>query len=90
MSETQTRTNISDEMRAAIGKELGTRTSYPISASDIRKWAIAVYFPDAPPKKYQGAGGPDAPLTAPQEFNPFAWSSPGKEPKKPDVGAGLS
>jgi hypothetical protein len=88
MSEaSETVTNISDEMRAAIGKELGTRTSYPISASDIRKWAIAVYFPETPPEKYIGAGGPHAPLVAPHEFNPFAWAAPGRKPKKPDVSA---
>lgn len=89
MSDAATKTNISDEMRAAIGRELGSSSSYPISASDIRKWAIAVYFPETPPERYVGAGGPDAPLTAPHEFNPFAWAAPGKEPKKPDVGAGF-
>jgi N-terminal half of MaoC dehydratase len=90
MSEvTGTVSNISDEMRAAIGKELGRRTSYPISASDIRKWAIAVYFPEPPPARFVGAGGPDAPLVAPHEFNPFAWAAPGRAPKKPDVTAGF-
>lgn len=88
MSEaTETLSNISDEMRNAIGRELSTRTSYPISASDIRKWAIAVYFPETPPERFVGVGGPDAPLTAPEEFNPFAWASPGEKPKKPDVSA---
>lgn len=88
MSDVSTATSyITDEMRAAIGRELGTRSSYPISASDIRKWAIAVYFPESPPEKFTGAGGPDAPLTAPEEFNPFAWASPGKKPRKPDVSA---
>lgn len=86
---TEVTSYISDEMRDAIGKELSTRTSYPISASDIRKWAIAVYFPESPPDKYVGAGGPDAPLEAPEEFNPFAWAAPGKKPKKPDVSAGF-
>lgn len=85
----EAKSNISDEMRAAIGRTLGTRTSYPISASDIRKWAIAVYFPEIPPERYVGAGGPDAPLTAPHEFNPFAWAAPGRKPKKPDVSAGF-
>jgi hypothetical protein len=89
MSDAQTHTNISDEMRAAIGTEMESRTSYPISASDIRKWAIAVYFPESPPAKFVGAGGPDAPLTAPEDFNPFAWAAPGKAPKKQDVGAGF-
>lgn len=83
----ETISNISAEMRAAIGTQLGSRSSYPISASDIRKWAIAVYFPEAPLERYVGAGGPDAPLTAPHEFNPFAWAAPGRQPKKPDVSA---
>ncbi len=88
MSETtETVSNISAEMRNAIGRELAVRTSYPISASDIRKWAIAVYFPETPPERFVGAGGPDTPLTAPEEFNPFAWAAPGRKPKKPDVSA---
>ena len=80
---------ISDDMREAIGTELATRTSYPISASDIRKWALAVYYPGSPPEKFVGAGGMDAPLVAPEEFNPFAWASPGKTPKPNDVSAGF-
>jgi hypothetical protein len=81
---------ISDEMRALEGKALHGRTSYPISASDIRKWAIAVYHPQPPPAKYIGVGaaGGDAALTAPEEFNPFAWATPGSKPKPMDVSAG--
>jgi hypothetical protein len=53
------------------------RTSPPISESDIRKWAIAVYWPETPPKLYWDEeyakstrwGG----IVAPQDFNPFAW-----------------
>lgn len=53
------------------------RVSPPISASDIRKWAIAVYWPDKPPRLYWDEeyarqtrwGG----IIAPQDFNPFAW-----------------
>ena len=40
---------ITDEMRGAIGRVLRQRSSYPISASDIRRWAIAVYYPEPPP-----------------------------------------
>ncbi|MGH9045772.1 MAG: FAS1-like dehydratase domain-containing protein [Acidimicrobiales bacterium] len=54
-----------------------TRTSYPVATSDIRRWAIAVYWPDRPPPifwddAYAAAtawGG----IIAPQDFNPFAW-----------------
>ena len=35
-------TNISPEMRGAIGGLLSRQVSFPISDSDIRKWAIAV------------------------------------------------
>jgi hypothetical protein len=80
---------ISDEMRAIEGRVLRSRTSYPISASDIRKWAIAVYYPEAPPAKFIGAGaaGGGEPLVAPEEFNPFAWATPGAKPAPTDVSA---
>ncbi len=53
------------------------RVSLPISAADIRKWAMAVYWPEVPPRLYWDEeyakstrwGG----IVAPQEFNPFAW-----------------
>jgi hypothetical protein len=53
------------------------RSSPPVSVSDIRKWAIAVYWPETPPHLYWDAeyamttrwGG----IIAPQDFNPFAW-----------------
>ncbi|MDX6339517.1 MAG: hypothetical protein QOG05_6857 [Streptosporangiaceae bacterium] len=70
---------ISEEMRAAAGRELGRRVSYPVADSDIRRWALAVYYPDRPPRQYwdgayaesSGFGG----LPAPLDFNPFAWLS---------------
>lgn len=69
---------ITDEMRAAVGQEYGTeRVSVPISLSDIRKWALAIYYPDVPPRLFwdedyarrTSHGG----VVAPEEFNPFAW-----------------
>ena len=70
---------ISEEMRAAVGRELGRRVSYPVAESDIRRWALAVHYPDRPPRQYwdaayatsSGFGG----LVAPLDFNPFAWLS---------------
>jgi len=62
---------ISEEMRGIIGKDLASRRSYPIAQSDIRKWAIAVYYPDQPPAEFL-----DDPQVAPEEFNPFAWATP--------------
>ncbi len=52
-------------------------TSPPIAMSDIRRWAIAVYWPERPPRiywdeDYAGTtqwGG----IVAPSSFNPFAW-----------------
>ena len=68
---------LSDDIKSFIGKEMSRRTSPPVAASDIRKWAIAVYWPDTPPKVYWDEayakktrfGG----IVAPEEFNPFAW-----------------
>ena len=68
---------ITDEMRAAVGRELRSAVSFPISESDIRRWAIAVYYPEPPPPLFWNAD--EAALTvhkgivAPEEFNPFAW-----------------
>ncbi len=78
---------ISDEMRAAIGTRLGRRVSYPVSESDIRRWAVAVYWPAEPPRRFWDGehakqtrrGG----IVAPEEFNPFAWMVAEKE--EPDV-----
>lgn len=69
--------HISDEMRGALGTVLGRRVSYPVSESDIRRWAIAVYYPDEPPARFidpavaekSRYGG----IVAPEEFNAFAW-----------------
>lgn len=68
---------ISEEMQEAVGRELGRQVSYPIAESDIRRWAIAVYYPEEPPRLFWDAeyaaqtshGG----IVAPEEFNPFAW-----------------
>jgi len=68
---------ISEEMRAAIGGVHSDRRSMPIAVSDIRKWAQAVYYPEAPPREYwdeeYAATTPAGGIVAPEEFNPFAW-----------------
>jgi len=70
-------THISDEMRAAIGRTYGAMTSYPIAASDIRKWAVAIYYPEEPPRLYwdeeYAKTTPFGGIVAPEDFNPFAW-----------------
>lgn len=65
-------THISAEMRAAVGSVVEWRVSFPVAASDIRRWAVATYYPDPPPRRSWDEatrGG----LIAPEEFNPFAW-----------------
>lgn len=69
--------NISAAMTAAVGTELARQVSYPVSVSDIRRWALAVYWPEQPPALFidedyaskTSHGG----IVAPEEFNPFAW-----------------
>jgi hypothetical protein len=55
----ETDTAISPEMAAATGTEISRRESYP-------DW------PEEPPAHYLRG---NSPLTAPQEFNPFAWAA---------------
>jgi hypothetical protein len=72
-------TYISDQMLAAVGSELERRVSYPIAASDIRRWAIAVYYPEEPPRLFwdeeYAARTRHGGIVAPEDFNPFAWMS---------------
>ena len=68
---------ISAEMQSAVGADLWRLVSHPISESDIRRWAVAVYWPEAPPRRFWDvahaeASHPDG-FVAPAEFNPFAW-----------------
>jgi hypothetical protein len=71
------RTNISAAMQAAVGTVLGRRVSYPVAESDIRRWAIAVHYPQRPPRDYwderHAASGGHGGIVAPLDFNPFAW-----------------
>jgi hypothetical protein len=68
---------VTPEMRQAVGREVRRRRSFPIDVSDIRRWAVAVYYPDPPPPMFwdeshettRANGG----IVAPEEFNPFAW-----------------
>jgi len=80
-------TNISEEMQAAVGRQTGRRVSFPVSESDIRRWAVAVYWPDEPPRLFWDAGFAadtvHGGIVAPEEFNPFAWMV--AEDDAPDV-----
>jgi hypothetical protein len=73
--------DLSDEVRSFIGKERKREVSPPISLSDIRKWAIAVYWPERSPRLFWDDdyarstrfGG----IVAPEDFNAFGWSVEG-------------
>lgn len=60
-----------------LGRPTGPVVSYPVDASDIRRWAQAVYFPERAPDEFvdpiAGARGPWAGIVAARDFNPFAW-----------------
>ena len=77
-------TLITEEMRAILSRPYARATSFPISASDIRRWAIAVYYPQPPPREFYdaeyAASTPSGGIAAPLEFNPFAWMSAPGEP----------
>jgi hypothetical protein len=68
---------VTDDMRERKGVWGDERSSYPISESDIRRWAIATYWPEPPARLFWDAeyasktcwGG----IVAPMDFNPFAW-----------------
>jgi hypothetical protein len=70
-------TYITEDIRQMLQVERDVMISPPVSESDIRKWAIAVYWPETPPRQFWDAayaknsrwGG----IVAPHEFNPFAW-----------------
>lgn len=77
---------ITDDMRASLGRELGRKVSFPVSASDIRKWALATWYPATPPRRFWDR--PEAELCAPDDFNPFAWMTVPPEGQEPDLGRG--
>ena len=68
---------VSDELKAFVGRPMRRQVSDPVTESDIRRWAIAVYWPEKPPRlfwdeeyaKSTRFGG----IVGPDEFNPFAW-----------------
>ena len=78
MTQQQQVPEVSDELKAFVGSPMRRQVSHPVTASDIRRWAISVYWPEKPPRlfwdedyaKSTRHGG----IVAPDEFNPFAWS----------------
>ena len=51
----QVETLVTPDMEEQEGVWGNERTSYPISESDIRKWVIAVYLGETPPRIYWDA-----------------------------------
>lgn len=76
-SEPQLETLVTKDMEERKGVWGEEKVSPPVSESDIRKWAIASYWPEKPPRVFWDAeyakstkwGG----IIAPNDFNPFAW-----------------
>jgi hypothetical protein len=77
VSEEVSGTLVTEDMVERKGVWGGQRTAPPVSESDIRKWAIATYWPEAPPKIYWDADyartTKHQSIVAPPDFNPFAW-----------------
>jgi hypothetical protein len=82
-------TLVTDDMVASKGVWSQPRRSPPIAASDIRRWAIATYWPQTPPRIYWdeefARGTSHGGIVAPPDFNPFAW--PAQRPAARAAGA---
>ncbi len=78
---TQPQTLVTQEMIDTKNVWSEPRVSWTVSATDIRKWAQAVYWPEVPPRLYwdeeYARGTRWGGIIAPQEFNPFAWALEG-------------
>lgn len=76
-----TDSHISEAMRNAVGTETGRSVSYPVGENDIRRWAIATYWPEDPPARFIDAPADGSPMVAPEELNVMstAWRSASTE-----------
>ncbi len=69
-----------------IGETTQPVESLPVGANDIRRWAMATWYPERLPLEFYdealASAGPWGGLVAPREFNPFTWMlrSPEGEP----------
>lgn len=74
----------------ALAERLGVwsewKYAYPISAVDIQRWAVNIYWPTEPPRLYWDAEFARTTrwrgIVAPQEFNPFAWTMESQFPRQ--------
>ncbi|MFM7537858.1 MAG: MaoC family dehydratase N-terminal domain-containing protein [Acidimicrobiales bacterium] len=73
------RSLLTDDMRACVGREFRWLTSFPIGANEIRRWAIAIHWPEEPPRRHWDdewcAANGLGTVVAPDDFNPFAWAT---------------
>lgn len=58
---------LNDTVVNSNGTLCSRSVSYPIEASAIRKWALAVYWPEPAPEVFMNAE------YAPEDFDAFAW-----------------
>ena len=76
-SEPRIESLVTKEMEERRGVWSGPRVAPPIALSDIRKWVIAVYWPEKPPRQFWDEEYAKTTrwgsIIAPQDFNPFAW-----------------
>jgi hypothetical protein len=72
---------IRPDMAALVGQPYDVRVSFPVTASDIRRWAIAVHHPEPPPAIYlDPTAEAEGRLVAPLAMNVFAWGAARVEP----------
>lgn len=90
MTSEQMETLVTGTMHEKKGVWENERVAYPVSESDIRKWAIASYWPETPPRLFWDAEYAKTTrwqgIIAPNDFNPFAWPverPPGREADGP-------
>ena len=74
---TESDTLVTQDMIERKGKFSEPKVAPPIALSDIRKWAIAVYWPERPPRVYwddeHARTTRWGSIIAPPDFNPFSW-----------------
>lgn len=65
-----------------IGKTTPPQISLPVGENDIRRWSIAIHYPETSPDRYYdheiAAKGPWGGLVAPRDFNPFPYMRGGR------------
>ena len=68
---------VTPDMEERKGVWSEPRSSYPVCESDVRRWAIATYWPERPPRLYWDSDYASTTrwrgIIAPPDFNPFAW-----------------